>query len=625
MAEYTYKMLGLELDEDNWESLNNNFKTIARDLNNLSDDVLAEVIDGAKLVWQEPVDTFAELATVYPDAQEGWAVFVRNSGTNGETFRFDGMDWLLIQEFDGTAINEVDSRLTSQLAETGVEIIDKAKQIKSDFKAEFVRLGNLKMFRDAIANKYCRVALAGDSITGSGDYIDVNDRYAEQFMVALQKAFPNVVFEFANFGIGGRTLQQFESAAYTSPTNFTASWATTEGKAWKDYVREYNAHVVFLAFGMNPNAAGAHTTSSYLQLIKDYFVASGNFRHASMVLLTNLVPNKEWASTNWRERVISSRQTSTYARSNNLTLLDVFNKYRTLIDGKDESNTVMELYKNGEGTITNEGLLETTFATKDFRFTQNITLDSSNVYTVYFRNGGNVTISANQIVIKDVTTVTLDGSTGGKKLVIDLTDNLKIELGGIVRYDQPYYRYTEEEKVRFGWTTGTGAVSGLEILNRRMIDTTAGFTPDDLYGPYVPGDTSLKLPTGGNGVNHPSSAGYNYFYVPLIHDFIDKFNEVYKKESTIQKTTTFNLTNGTGFSFGTVGNDADVPYLVGQLEKPDGTIFTERKDIVFTTSSVALLGPTEYFIRRSAGIVQVVMQTQATLTGWKFTTNYSLN
>lgn len=117
MAEYTYKMLGLELDEDNWESLNDNFKTIARDLSNLSGDVLASVIDGAKLTWQEPVDTFADLATVYPDAQEGWTVFVRNSGSNGETYRFNGSEWLLIQEFDGTAINEVESRLTSQLAE----------------------------------------------------------------------------------------------------------------------------------------------------------------------------------------------------------------------------------------------------------------------------------------------------------------------------------------------------------------------------------------------------------------------------------------------------------------------------------------------------------------------------
>lgn len=125
MAEYTYKQLGIPLDLKNLESLNDNFKTIARDLNNLSGDVLAEVIDGAKLIWQEPVDTFADLATTYPTPQEGWAVFVRNVGSVdgiGEVYRFDGTDWLKIQDFDATAINEVDSRLTSQLAETRLEI-----------------------------------------------------------------------------------------------------------------------------------------------------------------------------------------------------------------------------------------------------------------------------------------------------------------------------------------------------------------------------------------------------------------------------------------------------------------------------------------------------------------------
>lgn len=655
MANYPYRNLGIMLDLDNWQKLNDNFKDVAADLqtqkadydsklttqqseyngkfgevntridniaSEIEGEVYAGIVNGARLIWQEPVATFADLATTHPTPEEGWTSMARDTGI---VYRFNSTAWVEIQEIDATAVNEVDSRLTSQLAETATTIIDKSKQLKSDLKTEFVRLGDLKTFKDAIAKKYCRIAFVGDSITGSGDYVDVNDRYVEQYMAALQKAFPGVVFEFANFGIGGRTIQQFESAAYTSPTSFTASWATTDGKAWKDYVREYNAHLVFMAFGMNPNSAGAHTTSSYLQLIKDYFVASGNFRHASLVLVTNLVPNKEWAPTNWRDRITSSRQTSLYGRANNISYLDVFNKYRVLIDGKDESNTVKELYKNGEGTVANGALLETVFSTRDFRLTQNITLDATNVFTVYLRNGGNIMVSANQIIIKDVTTIALDGSTGGKKLVIDVADNLKIELGGVVRYNQPYYRYTQDDVVRFGWTTGSGAVSGLEILNYNMLKTTAGFTSDDLYGPYIPGDTTLKLPTGGNGVNHPSSAGYNYFYAPLIRDFIDKFNEVYKKESTIQKTVTFNLTNGSGFSFGTVGNDADVPYLVGQLEKPDGTIFTERKDLVFTTSTVGQLGASEYIIRRTTGVIQVIVPTQTTLTGWKYTSNFALN
>ena len=114
MAEYTYKQLGIPLDLENWEAMNENFQTIARDLNNLSGDVLAEVIDGAKLTWQEPVDTFADLATTYPDAEEGFTAMVRYTG---KVYRFDGITWEEIQDIDPTAINEVDTRLSAQLAE----------------------------------------------------------------------------------------------------------------------------------------------------------------------------------------------------------------------------------------------------------------------------------------------------------------------------------------------------------------------------------------------------------------------------------------------------------------------------------------------------------------------------
>lgn len=115
MADYTYKQLGIPLDLENWEALNDNFATISRDLNNLSGDVLASVIDGAKLIWKEPIDTFVDLATTYPDAQEGWTSMARDTGI---VYRFNGTAWLEIQEIDATAVNEVDSRLTSQLAET---------------------------------------------------------------------------------------------------------------------------------------------------------------------------------------------------------------------------------------------------------------------------------------------------------------------------------------------------------------------------------------------------------------------------------------------------------------------------------------------------------------------------
>lgn len=118
MPNYPYKTIGLPLDLANWEQLNKNFDDIETDIKNISGDVLATVIDDAKLTWQEPVDSFANLATTYPNAETGFTAMTRDTG---KVYRFNGTEWLEIQDIDPTAINEVDSRLTSQLAEKAKE------------------------------------------------------------------------------------------------------------------------------------------------------------------------------------------------------------------------------------------------------------------------------------------------------------------------------------------------------------------------------------------------------------------------------------------------------------------------------------------------------------------------
>ncbi|MGH2319402.1 polysaccharide deacetylase family protein [Planococcus sp. SE5232] len=87
-----------------------------------------KVIDASKLEWQEPVATFADLATTYPDATEA---FTSQTTSDGSVYRFNGSEWKKIQQVDAGPINEVDTRLTAQLAETGSQIggvnIDKLK------------------------------------------------------------------------------------------------------------------------------------------------------------------------------------------------------------------------------------------------------------------------------------------------------------------------------------------------------------------------------------------------------------------------------------------------------------------------------------------------------------------
>lgn len=138
---------------DNWTKIENNFNNV---VDKISDEAFDKVVDSARLIWKEPVDTFAELSTTYPDAVEGWTAWAREV-VNGvaKAYRFNGTDWVLLQEFLGDAINEVDHRLSQQLFIEGVQIsqlqTDKANKIevnalinrKAD-KEEFELLKNTK-------------------------------------------------------------------------------------------------------------------------------------------------------------------------------------------------------------------------------------------------------------------------------------------------------------------------------------------------------------------------------------------------------------------------------------------------------------------------------------------------
>ncbi|MER2107463.1 MAG: hypothetical protein ABS949_11040 [Solibacillus sp.] len=77
-----------------------------------------EVVDAAKLIWQEPVDTFADLATTYPNAEEGWTVMSREVIDEvNSVYRYNGSEWKEIQQILADAVNEVDHRLSTQLAQ----------------------------------------------------------------------------------------------------------------------------------------------------------------------------------------------------------------------------------------------------------------------------------------------------------------------------------------------------------------------------------------------------------------------------------------------------------------------------------------------------------------------------
>lgn len=114
------KEIGTSWDRDTRNTINNNFNKLSSDfkgvVKEVSDVAFDKVIDAAKLIWGEPV---ANKASLPKSATEGHTRMTRD---NGKVYRFNGVEWKEIQQIDATAINEVDTRLSEQLAETEKDI-----------------------------------------------------------------------------------------------------------------------------------------------------------------------------------------------------------------------------------------------------------------------------------------------------------------------------------------------------------------------------------------------------------------------------------------------------------------------------------------------------------------------
>lgn len=105
---------------ENWDIIEGNHNKLEGEFNDvvgkITDEVVGHLIDSARLDWKEPVDTVEDL----PDTAEvGETRMVREADPDGISYvyRYDGEKWEKIQAIDVTLVNEVDRRLSAQLAE----------------------------------------------------------------------------------------------------------------------------------------------------------------------------------------------------------------------------------------------------------------------------------------------------------------------------------------------------------------------------------------------------------------------------------------------------------------------------------------------------------------------------
>lgn len=87
------------------------FKGVSDFKNMVTDEVIDEVMEHSKLNWGGRVDTFEDL----PDSPEVGAVhFVNDTGI---VYRWDGSEWVDIQEIDASILHQVEDRLNKELSD----------------------------------------------------------------------------------------------------------------------------------------------------------------------------------------------------------------------------------------------------------------------------------------------------------------------------------------------------------------------------------------------------------------------------------------------------------------------------------------------------------------------------
>src|SRR5699024_7569777 len=94
---------------ENWDIIEGNYNNVVE---KVSDEAYQEVVDAAKINWKEPVDSQNELPR---NAEEG---DTRQTRDTGKVYRYNGSAWVEIQQIDAGPVNELDTRLTQQLADS---------------------------------------------------------------------------------------------------------------------------------------------------------------------------------------------------------------------------------------------------------------------------------------------------------------------------------------------------------------------------------------------------------------------------------------------------------------------------------------------------------------------------
>lgn len=381
------------------------------------------------------------------------------------------------------------------------------------------------------------VVMVGDSIgTDTADTIGRTESLWSLLREKLTHAYPNKTITFVNRAIGGETY----FTAVGLPVGFP-TWYTDHARAWPLYVGDLSPDLVIFNFGMNDeNAFQSSTLYNYENLLSNAGVFPAG--KPDVIYCSNLTPSLVSTIANMNTKAAQDGRhfvagyTRSWARSKGYGLIDFHRMGSIVKDGFDPTTTSLKRI----GSVTPvAGAVAGTVACTDFKWVLSVS-------TITAAQPLAVKLAAEEVTDSVGRGAFAVLSVSNGKIVVDLYDrpgNIYAGLVSTVTAPAGAFTLTVEKKQqtlivlindqeavsysrlrvhgkdftpRVGDATYQGGnITAATFYAGEYKRYRPSLTNEELWGEST-ADVSMKLPYGGNGVNHLSSRGVASIFKPVL-------------------------------------------------------------------------------------------------------------
>lgn len=388
---------------------------------------------------------------------------------------------------------------------------------------------NLPNCAKAIQKGTLKIAYVDNSIGEASNNL-IQDGWFSRFIQSLKKSLSGVTIEFTNFSLGGRRISQFNNPNYVAVdpetdinVNFWRYWATP-GKSWRDHVKDYNADLTIIGFGMNDTHETRPGHSFYTNLVNAIsYVKSSKM---DIALVSTILPteNKTVYPQSTAETLNLARISREFAINNNYALIDANRVWRILLYGIEEcgfTNKDMSSISliNQEKSYNFETTINFTSPTYpdisaecDMVFRDN----GTDRLVLRFRNNGSSNIIELYNTFNNQTQADQPKTWSGTQTV-----NIKVEGAKITVNGETFMLYEKLYDGGLNLNKMSPYVNSIVFVNRVPFKEKPTHTELDILGAVT---NPIGQGINGNGINHPTSLGHYLTYYMASQGLINSLN-----------------------------------------------------------------------------------------------------